>query len=59
VGESGEYAPYLEPFTEFPFDNFPVAVVPEYDETASLLVWKSATDFIDYDNLGNSIRYGV
>ena len=31
VGQGQDYAPFVEEFTEFPFDNFPNSVVPPYD----------------------------
>lgn len=36
-GNSSDYAPFLAPFTEYPFDNFPVVVVPPYVESELII----------------------
>lgn len=58
VGNAGEYAPYLEQFTDYPFDNFPVVVVPPYIPSQNQIIWDGIGDHITIDNLGNSLIYG-
>jgi len=56
-GMGDNYAPYLEPFTDYPFDNFPVQVVPEYFAQPNDIL-ANATDYILIDNLGNKLSHG-
>jgi hypothetical protein len=57
VGQSGDFIPYLEDFTEYPFDNFPVAIIPPYVETPKEILI-NANDYLNIDNLGNRLSYG-
>jgi hypothetical protein len=56
TGLGGEYAPYLEAFTDYPFDNFPVGVQPPYVPGEDRILI-NATDFLLIDNSGNKLKY--
>jgi len=57
-GNGNEFAPYLEQFTNYPFDNFPVGMTPPYVPSENQIIWKNANDHITIDNIGNSLIYG-
>jgi hypothetical protein len=56
-GLSNDLAPFLENFTDYPFDNFPVAVTPPYVPSDSFISI-NASDKLAIDNLGNRLLYG-
>jgi hypothetical protein len=57
-GIGDNYAPYLEQFTDYPFDNFPVNMVPPYVPSLNKILWGSPGDHIAIDNFGNDLIHG-
>ncbi len=58
AGMSDRYAPFLEDYTDDPFDNFPlVDVIPRYDNLPGLILQNNTGDYIKADNYGNRLDW--
>lgn len=58
MGMTSFYAPFLEDFTTYPFDNFPdILVVPEYGRLPGLVLQNNAGEYILVDNFGNKLDH--
>lgn len=57
-GDGSAYAPYLEDFTTFPFDNFPnIIVTPKYGALPGLLIYNNSSEHYKTDIFGNRLDY--
>jgi hypothetical protein len=57
-GESSAYAPYLEDFTTYPFDNMTgILVSPPYGALPGLLIYNDAGEHYETDVFGNRLDY--
>jgi hypothetical protein len=55
MGVTGAYAPFLEDYTDFPFDNFPgIIMVPRYDTAPGLLIYNDPGEHYKHRNFPNN-----
>lgn len=57
-GMGSDYASFLEPFTTFPFDNFPdIVVIPQYEHEEGDLIYNDAGELYIVDPAETFIKY--
>lgn len=57
-GIEGNFAPFLEDFTTYPFDNFPdIVVVPKYLAVPGLLTYDNAGEYYKINTSGDRLDH--
>lgn len=57
-GIASNFAPFLEDFTKYPFDNFPgIVVVPKYTAVPGLLTYNNVGEYYKINTAGNRLDH--